>query len=143
MSKEVDYKKQVAKATKAKKRALVTRTKKKEEILQEEEELKSNKTIYDKEERIRRKFLNDMISKDLTEERFTRLYDKFYDDYKDEESMALFMILVRLSYDFDESNFVGLINRVLKNIKTTEAGALVKGRKGKESKEKGERKEMK
>ena len=132
MSKEVDYKKQIAKAAKAKKRDLVARTKKKEEMLQEEEELKTNKSVYDKEERIRRKLLSDMVSKDLTEERFTRLYDKFYEDYKDDENMALFMILVRLSYDFDQPNFVNLVNRVLRSIKTNEAGALVKGRKGKE-----------
>lgn len=132
MSKEVDYKKQAAKAKKAKREALVGKSKKKEEMLREEEELKTSKSEYDKAEHIRRKLLNDMVSKDLTEDRFSRLYDNFYNSYMDDYDMALFMILVRLSYDFDKGNFVNLINRVLKSIKTNEAGALVKGKKGKE-----------
>ena len=132
MSKEVDYKKQVTKAAKAKKRALIEKYKKKEEAIQEEDELKTSKSLYDKEEHIRRKLLNDMVNKDLTEDRFTRLYDKFYETYMDDESMALFMILLRLSYDYDQSNFVSLLNRVIKSIKANEAGALVKGRKGKD-----------
>jgi hypothetical protein len=127
MSKEVDYKKQKKQAAKAKKEKL----KKKEELIIEEEELKSSKSDYDKKEYNRRKFLTDIISKDLSKDRFDRLYNKFYDTYEDDEDMALFMILINLAYDYDQDNFIKLIENILKNIKSKESGAIIKNKKSK------------
>ena len=126
MSKEVDIKKLKKEAAKAKRKAVVEKSKRKAELIEEEEELKTNKTEYDRAEYIRRKVLNDMVNKELNDARFSRIYDKFYDEYKDDDQMALFMILIRLSYDYDTSGFVSLIKKVLKNIKTKESGAIVK-----------------
>lgn len=126
MSKEVDIKKLKKEAAKAKRKAVVEKSKRKAELIEEEEELKKNKTEYDRAEYIRRKVLNDMVNKELNDARFSRIYDKFYDEYKDDDQMALFMILIRLSYDYDTSGFVSLIKKVLKNIKTKESGAIVK-----------------
>ena len=69
-------------------------------------------TGYDKKEYNRRKFLTDIISKDLSKDRFDRLYNKFYDTYEDDEDMALFMILINLAYDYDQDNFIKLIENI-------------------------------
>lgn len=126
----VDPQKLKKEAAKAKRKAIAAKSQKKTELIQEEKELKAVKSEYDRAEHIRRKLLNDLISKELTDDRFTRLYDNFYETYMDDDNMELFMILVRLSYDYDTKGFVELINKVLKSIKSKESGALVKGKKG-------------
>ena len=126
----VDPQKLKKEAAKAKRKAVASKSKKKAELIEEEKELNAVKSEYDRDEHIRRKLLNDLVSKDLTDDRFTRLYDNFYNAYMDNHNMELFMILVRLSYDYDTKGFVKLINNVLRSIKSKEAGALVKGKKG-------------
>ena len=126
----VDPQKLKKEAAKAKRKALAAKSQKKAELIEEEKELKAVKSEYDRAEHIRRKLLNDLVSKELTEDRFTRLYDNFYEAYMDDDNMELFMILVRLSYDYDTKGFVELINKVLRSIKSQESGALVKGKKG-------------
>ena len=83
----VDPQKLKKEAAKAKRKAVASKSKKKAELIEEEKELNAVKSEYDRDEHIRRKLLNDLVSKDLTDDRFTRLYDNFYNAYMDNHNM--------------------------------------------------------